>query len=236
MKRPSVYTRGIPRLLIYLIVGIVTTYAVALIGTAAYPQSRSIYQRSTSGTSDSRWVTPFSTVTSMIELASDHTIPESDAPAYFRKRAASQQFEGKSRLGASMGPTPDWEASWRIHESGWPCRSSWGWSRTDLTNESFDEEQGGLLRFPKVPHELIRDLPCAPLYRGLILNTFFYAVVWWALLALPRLICRTLRARRGLCTRCAYDLRGTPNSPCPECGHTPTRHNARTVDHSPSHA
>ena len=28
---------------------------------------------------------------------------------------------------------------------------------------------------------------------------------------------RTRRARRGLCVRCAYDLRGTPGQ-CPECG------------------
>jgi hypothetical protein len=29
---------------------------------------------------------------------------------------------------------------------------------------------------------------------------------------------RRIRAERGLCTRCAYDLRGLAGARCPECG------------------
>jgi hypothetical protein len=65
---------------------------------------------------------------------------------------------------------------------------------------------------------MVRDLPCAPLWAGLAINTTFYAAIWWLLLALPRLIRRTLRTRRGLCPSCAYDMRGLANAPCPECG------------------
>lgn len=63
------------------------------------------------------------------------------------------------------------------------------------------------------------ELPYLPLWPGLILNTLFYAAIWWGLLALPRLIRRVVRTRRGLCPRCAYDMRGLTNTPCPECGH-----------------
>ena len=42
---------------------------------------------------------------------------------------------------------------------------------------------------------------------------------WLALAAaLVRTSRRRRRRRRGLCERCAYDLRGTPSSACPECG------------------
>jgi hypothetical protein len=51
---------------------------------------------------------------------------------------------------------------------------------------------------------------------GFLLNTLFYA----AILALPLSffpLRRRLRARRGRCPKCNYDLAGLAG-PCPECG------------------
>jgi len=55
------------------------------------------------------------------------------------------------------------------------------------------------------------------------INTVFYAVILWLLFALggtPFALRRRRRIRRGLCPKCAYDLRGrgSDGGVCPECG------------------
>ncbi len=62
-------------------------------------------------------------------------------------------------------------------------------------------------------------LPCKPVWTGLAFSTAFYSGLWLLLFCAPALSRRTLRRRRGLCPRCAYDLKGLPPaSTCPECG------------------
>lgn len=58
-------------------------------------------------------------------------------------------------------------------------------------------------------------LPLIPYWPGFLLNTLLFA----AILAAPLTIIpirRGLRARRGRCPRCGYELLGLPR--CPECG------------------
>ena len=51
------------------------------------------------------------------------------------------------------------------------------------------------------------------------INTVFYALILWLLFAATFALRRWRRIRRGLCPKCAYDLRGRPQgSGCPECG------------------
>ncbi len=61
-------------------------------------------------------------------------------------------------------------------------------------------------------------LPVLPIWRGLLLDTGFFAAIW----AIPMFGVPLVRARRrrkrGLCPKCAYDLGGDPASGCPECG------------------
>ncbi|MEZ6232879.1 MAG: hypothetical protein R3B68_01700 [Phycisphaerales bacterium] len=68
------------------------------------------------------------------------------------------------------------------------------------------------------PASDIRALPLIPIWRGLAINTAFYALVWavvvYALIGLRLL----WRRRRGLCPRCGYDVERDWESGCPECG------------------
>ena len=65
-------------------------------------------------------------------------------------------------------------------------------------------------------------LPLIPIWPGLLANTAIFAVPWLLLALTIPAARRSLRRRRGLCPRCAYDLRATPAaSPCPECGQLP---------------
>jgi len=85
---------------------------------------------------------------------------------------------------------------------GWPSETFAGrcWHRPELSsNELF---------------------PLLPIWPGFAINTVFYAVVLWLLFAAPFALRRWRRIRRGLCPKCAYDLRGTQTSVCPECGAT----------------
>ena len=101
--------------------------------------------------------------------------------------------------------------------AGWPtmCLTCAFASRQDVG--------GGGLGIPKplnwYPNDL-RLLPTRPIWPRFAINTVFYAVVVWLLFAAPFALRRRRRIKRGLCPKCAYDLRGTPSdaTACPECG------------------
>lgn len=59
-------------------------------------------------------------------------------------------------------------------------------------------------------------LPLDPIYRGLFLNTLFYALLWSIPLVVAPAFVRWLRSRRGGCPTRGYDISGL--SACPECG------------------
>jgi hypothetical protein len=66
-------------------------------------------------------------------------------------------------------------------------------------------------------------LPVRPIWPRLLMNTALFAsalaILWHAPLGLRSI----RRRRRGLCPRCAYDLRAAPTPTCPECGnYTPS--------------
>jgi hypothetical protein len=129
---------------------------------------------------------------------------------------------------------------------GWPLLAFWCEFRPVSRNTSLPappwtgsptlvghvgEPIGGIeLPWPKVapgfrePYPPLSTLPYRPLWRGLILDTLFFAALWWLLFAAPGKLRRALRTHRNHCTRCNYDLHGTPPAfPCPECGQTRNR-------------
>jgi hypothetical protein len=68
----------------------------------------------------------------------------------------------------------------------------------------------------------VRWMPTLPLWPGFAINTVSYAAIVWLLLAFPRALLHRIRALRGRCAACGYDLRGCIEPPesivCPECG------------------
>lgn len=61
-------------------------------------------------------------------------------------------------------------------------------------------------------------LPYAPLWRGLLYNTLFYALIFFILTSTKRAYRHARRLRKGKCPICAYDLKFDNTIGCPECG------------------
>ena len=68
------------------------------------------------------------------------------------------------------------------------------------------------------PDTTVRMLPLAPIWSGFLADIAFYSLIWLVLLMLTVASRRALRSRQGCCVICGYDLRGTPHGKCPECG------------------
>ncbi len=117
---------------------------------------------------------------------------------------------------------------------GWPARALWMTSQEDggdvidftkvdcvlcIPSRTPDTESWASLGLQPEGQGFSCWLPIGILPLGFTLNTLFYAAAWFICLFGISSSRRILRARRGLCTRCAYDLKGLPpGSPCPECG------------------
>jgi hypothetical protein len=65
-------------------------------------------------------------------------------------------------------------------------------------------------------------IPLRPIWPGFAINTALHVLILsLPIFGLPALR-RSLRRRRGLCTKCTYPLSGLPpSSACPECGQVP---------------
>ena len=109
--------------------------------------------------------------------------------------------------------------------SGWPLPALW--NRCDMNfnraNATSIWVKGIPTNFPRQRltwAEYPTNLPVHPTGLGFAINTVFYAVVLWLLIAAPFALRRRRRIKRGLCPKCAYDLRGSASQSCPECGAT----------------
>jgi hypothetical protein len=63
---------------------------------------------------------------------------------------------------------------------------------------------------------LSRGLAFAPVWPGFAINTIFYAAILWAVFAVPGVVKRHRRRKRGLCRACAYPIGASVV--CSECG------------------
>ncbi len=96
-------------------------------------------------------------------------------------------------------------------ESGFPTRALYG-SYDDIPREST-----GFLRFNGTIPSVI---PVIPIWPGFLIDTLFYAAIWFGVVFGFTSAKRFIRAKRGRCPRCGYDLRGALKKGCPEGGWT----------------
>lgn len=105
--------------------------------------------------------------------------------------------------------------------AGWQTLK--GWPFWSLTGGSFSRDAS---RDSSYIHTAVFVIdgygyPLQPIWSGFIANTMIYSLILWsAWLGIGRAR-KYLRRRRGLCSMCAYDLRGADHESCPECGFTP---------------
>ena len=110
------------------------------------------------------------------------------------------------------------------HERGWPLRC--------LASESVPRPAGGwrmsgrlqgisLKPWTAKRRDFASDqrvLPLRPMWPGFVLNTLIFGCAMWMLMMMCVLIRSAIRRRRGRCGACGYDLRGSDDGLCPECG------------------
>ena len=114
------------------------------------------------------------------------------------------------------------------YASGWPAYSLRFFGPFYVVpagsgNVSYDSRLTGYLYFT-LPYKMVErgygsELPLLPIWPGFAINTIFYATILWMLALAPFTARRIIRRKRGLCLNCGYDLRGTAQMICSECGH-----------------
>ncbi len=114
-----------------------------------------------------------------------------------------------------------WGEAW-----GWPFNAMWtkSWSRESSTFDRIHE----CAHCFRVRQQWItgwkhdRVLPLAIIWQGFALNMLLYWAAWLVLYLMFVLTVggaqRSVRRRKGRCTKCGYDLQGSAGERCPECG------------------
>ncbi len=146
------------------------------------------------------------------------------------------KFEWIESEGVSLPQTALWghlrkavtdrpvNATWVIEDArGWPFLAFWCSIETGDGRDARKPlgTNGGLSLSRtdgSIPVPDFRCVPLRPIWRGVVLNSAFYAGLWLVPIGVVPLVRAGRRRRRGLCPTCAYDLLGDLAEGCPECG------------------
>ena len=134
-----------------------------------------------------------------------HKPPLNFAPAETNRKVRVHDARGWPSLAlwSSYDATCDPAIQWRILGG---ANGIWI-DRANLVSNRESDEQ--------------RLLPLRPIWSGFIINTLFYAALVWLAVPGPLSLRWLLRARRGLCMKCAYPIGA--GEVCTECGAAVTR-------------
>ena len=214
MHRPRPWFRRLRTLAICLLLGVVLTVAVAwgLSLTVQFTSSRSISGRPTFVESN--------------DGVFDYAQESRSGGVRMREwmRFAPDQQEAGNPLVREL---EDWAEEF---DAGWPALAL-GWQADGMSEGG--NVRSGALRIPEwrsnpirgfqwttqtndTPSERFRLVPTRPTMPGFALDALFWGSVSWLLFFAPFTLRRALRARRGRCPACGYDMRGL--DACPECG------------------
>ncbi|HWB19395.1 MAG TPA: hypothetical protein VG711_03775 [Phycisphaerales bacterium] len=108
-----------------------------------------------------------------------------------------------------------------LNARGWPMLSMWSAMESPQIAKYSFKVHGGWEVPGMTGHQLgwmivPRVIPRRVIWKGLVVNTFFYGVVLWVLFAVPFAIRRMIRRKRNLCPRCGYPV--GVSEVCTECG------------------
>ena len=133
------------------------------------------------------------------------------------------------------------------YRCGWPARAAncrtvnyvtltWGPESPygHYSSETLSGLYWELMQYSHESSEIPIDIRCEYVPNGIVLpgfviDTFFYAGIWFGVFFGFTSAKRFIRARRGRCPRCAYDLRGQLDAGCPECGWNRQQSDARAA-------
>ena len=214
------------QIVLYLVAGVVTTAAVAFLGTMIGEEFRLGRSRWASGTLLSTHkrvgVCQYWNLWVPAELF-DKGFAHDPKCAWEQIRAATFDQDPPQPGPPGMYSIRFWEFA----RAGWPLEAfhGWTWHLTEgplgpkdrITSRTFAIANAPLLRHGASKTDQV-SVPYYPLWPGFIANTLIYGALWWILFAGLISARAVRRARRGLCPRCAYDLRGVSSGVCPECG------------------
>jgi len=94
--------------------------------------------------------------------------------------------------------------------SGWPAFALASFGTVNLDSLQLDVSCGialeGLQSWEDA--DLVRIVPFGPIWPGFLIDTLFYAAIWFGVFFGFTGAKKLMRVRRGRCPRCGYDLRG----------------------------
>ncbi len=115
-----------------------------------------------------------------------------------------------------------------LEERGWPFyafqASVWYCDKEADLFEQFHwpaaiiSVEGGFLPDRSVSWQNYRIYPFHPKYFGLIADSIFFSIPWYLIIFGPGFLLARYRRTHNRCSVCGYNLRGSIDSGCPECG------------------
>ncbi len=142
----------------------------------------------------------------------------------------------QARAGFDSARFEPGQSQFSIIKVGFPALSFVGEiainAKSPMADGSLDVDSGGFFVLPINQPAMISKfagtqsmpaaehvwVPTRPIWSGLVLNTLFYALIFWILGSITRAYRHARRMHKGRCPMCSYELGFVFVDGCPECG------------------